>query len=58
MSPHAVLNRGYAICRDSGGKVIREAARVSVGDIFSVTVAAGSIDGRAESIYPGEKPAH
>ena len=50
LSPAAVLNRGYSICREANGAILKEAARLRVGDPFSVTLSKGSIEGRAEQI--------
>lgn len=41
LSPLAVLGRGYALCRDQDGKVLRAAAEVAIGDGVSVRLAAG-----------------
>ena len=50
LSPAAVLNRGYSICRDAGGTILRDAARLQAGDPFSVTLSKGNIAARAERI--------
>ena len=50
LSPQAVLNRGYAICRDSDGGILRAAQRLQIGDPFSVTLSQGRIHGRTECI--------
>ncbi|MCI0722657.1 MAG: exodeoxyribonuclease VII large subunit [Acidobacteria bacterium] len=54
LSPLAVLERGYAICRDSQGNIIREATALQKGDPFSVRLAKGVIDARAEKIHESE----
>lgn len=41
LSPLAVLGRGYALCRDEHGSLLRSAAEVAVGDRVSVRLAAG-----------------
>ena len=41
LSPQAVLERGYAIARDSAGTIIRESTDVDLGDTVSVIVARG-----------------
>ncbi len=51
LSPLAVLDRGYAICRDARGNIVKDAATLGVGDPFSVTLAKGTIDARAERIH-------
>lgn len=50
LSPAAVLNRGYSICRDADGTILRDAARLQTGDPFSVTLSKGNIAARAERI--------
>jgi len=45
-----VLNRGYSICRDAEGTILRDAARLQAGDPFSVTLSKGNIAARAERI--------
>ena len=43
MSPLAVLARGYAVCRDARGRVLKDAARVAVGDDVDVRLHRGSL---------------
>jgi exodeoxyribonuclease VII large subunit len=43
-----VLERGYAIAHDEHGRVIREAATVSVGDELRLRLWKGSVDCRVE----------
>ena len=50
LSPLAVLARGYAICWDSRGNILKEAQSLAPGDSFAVTLAKGKIQGRAEMI--------
>ncbi len=50
LSPLAILERGYAICRQKQGAILRDAARVSPGDQVAVTLARGEIDCRVERI--------
>ena len=47
LSPLSVLLRGYAIARKDG-KVVRDAAQVSVGDALEVRVEKGRIRARVE----------
>jgi exodeoxyribonuclease VII large subunit len=54
LSPLAVLDRGYAICRDGQGNVLKDARSLDVGDPFSVRLAKGSVDGRVEELHPPE----
>ncbi len=41
LSPQSTLDRGYAVVRDAQGAVIRDAAKVAVGQYVSVRVASG-----------------
>lgn len=50
LSPAAVLNRGYSICRDADGTILTDAARLQTGDPFSVTLSKGNVAARAERI--------
>jgi exodeoxyribonuclease VII large subunit len=52
LSPQAVLERGYAICYDSQGNALKNAESIHVGDLLSITLASGSIEGKAEKINP------
>jgi exodeoxyribonuclease VII large subunit len=54
LSPMAVLDRGYSICRDSQGNILREARSLVHGDGFTVTLAKGQVHGRVEAVEPGE----
>ncbi len=54
LGPQAALERGYAICRDSDGKILKDARNLSVGDLFQVTLARGKLEGRAEKIHTAE----
>ncbi len=48
LSPQAILERGYAICREANGAILRDAARVSAGEPVSVRLARGEIGCRVE----------
>jgi exodeoxyribonuclease VII large subunit len=50
LSPLAILERGYAICRDDQGAILRDPARVAPGDRVAVTLARGELDCRVEEI--------
>ena len=52
LSPTSVLERGYSICFDSHGNILREAKSLAPGDLFTVKLAKGEINGRAEEIKP------
>jgi exodeoxyribonuclease VII large subunit len=49
LSPHATLERGYAIVR-AGGAALRAATDVHPGDPIAVQLAAGSLDARVEEV--------
>jgi exodeoxyribonuclease VII large subunit len=44
LSPLAILRRGFALCRDAKGIILKNAADVSCGDQVSVTLALGSLE--------------
>lgn len=50
LSPLAVLSRGYAIARAESGRVIKEAAQVTVGDSVQVMLHKGQLHCRVESL--------
>jgi exodeoxyribonuclease VII large subunit len=50
LSPLAILGRGYAICRNQQGIILREAARVAAGERVEVTLALGGLDCRVEQV--------
>ena len=50
LSPLATLQRGYAILSDAQGNVIREAAKVSVGDRVKARLANGSLGLTVEEV--------
>jgi exodeoxyribonuclease VII large subunit len=50
LSPLAILGRGYAICRNQQGIILREAARVAPGERVEVTLARGGLDCRVEQV--------
>jgi exodeoxyribonuclease VII large subunit len=49
LSPLAILERGYSICRDARGGVLRDAAGVAPGDRVGVTLAKGHLKCRVEA---------
>lgn len=54
LSPLAVLERGYAICRDGQGNIVKDSRTLKAGDSFSVRLSQGAVDARAERIHePG-----
>jgi exodeoxyribonuclease VII large subunit len=50
LSPLAILQRGYAICKDAGGTILRNAASVAPGDSVVVSLAKGELDCRVDRI--------
>jgi exodeoxyribonuclease VII large subunit len=49
LSPLAILNRGFALCRDSKGAIVKRAADVAPGDNVRVTLGSGELDCRVEN---------
>lgn len=54
LNPGAVLARGFALCLDSGGRIIREAAAVSSGDAIEVRLGKGALEATVGRIRGGE----
>lgn len=52
LSPLAILQRGYAICRDAGGGIVKDAARTTVGERVAIILAKGELDCLVEKIKP------
>ena len=52
LSPMSVLERGYSICYDTHGNIVREAKVLAPGDPFTVRLAKGEIHGRTERVTP------
>src|SRR5262249_17973012 len=51
MSPLRVLERGYAIAQDAGGKIVRDASAAFIGDELRVRLWKGVLDCRVEDIH-------
>lgn len=51
-NPRTILERGYAVVRNADGKVIRDAAGLTAGDILAITPARGAFTARVEEINP------
>ena len=49
LSPLAVLERGYAICRDQQGSIVLDALAAPQGSMVNVRLARGALDCRVES---------
>jgi exodeoxyribonuclease VII large subunit len=54
LSPLAILKRGFSLCRDEQGAVIKDSANVSRGDQVHVTLAEGELGCRVEKINHSE----
>ncbi len=52
LSPLAVLGRGYALVADEQGALLRDSARVLVGQGIRVRLHAGSLRARVEEVLP------
>jgi exodeoxyribonuclease VII large subunit len=52
LSPLAILQRGYSICRDAAGGIIKEAERVTGGERVEVILAKGVLDCLVENVKP------
>ncbi len=50
LSPLAILQRGFALCRDSRNAIVKNAADVSPGDSVRVTLASGELDCRVDQV--------
>jgi exodeoxyribonuclease VII large subunit len=50
LSPLAILERGYAICRDAEGRILKEAAAVAAGDRVEARLARGTLECRVENV--------
>ena len=50
LSPLAILERGYAICRDGKGQIVRDSVRVAVGENVEVKLARGELFCRVNQI--------
>jgi exodeoxyribonuclease VII large subunit len=58
LSPLAVLGRGYAVCWDGAReRILRSTAGLQRGDDVRVTLAAGELDCRVETVWPAGAPA-
>lgn len=55
LSPLSILRRGFALCRDAKGAIIKSASGVARGDEVRVTLAAGELDCRVEKIMTNGK---
>ena len=49
LSPLAILDRGYALVFDAAGNLLKNAAKVKVGDEISAKLAKGTVKATVES---------
>ena len=49
LSYHGVLQRGYALVRDSGGRTLRSAREIAAGQLIDIELADGRVDAQALS---------
>jgi len=49
LSPLGILKRGFALCRDARGAIVKKAVDVSPGDRVRVTLGSGELDCRVEN---------
>ena len=50
LDPHAVLSRGYTLAMDADGRAIRDAARLSPGDLLKLRFASGSAEATVNQV--------
>lgn len=50
LSPLSILKRGYSVCRNEKGHIVKSSTEISRGDAVSVTLASGELDCRVEDI--------
>lgn len=55
VSPLATLGRGYAIVRDSTGKIVRDTSEIGPGDTISARVARGEMTAKVTSVKSAQE---
>lgn len=55
LSPLAILNRGYSICRNVQGNVLKSSLEVAQGDAVTVALSSGELDCLVEKTRPPGK---
>ncbi|PKO46466.1 MAG: exodeoxyribonuclease VII large subunit [Betaproteobacteria bacterium HGW-Betaproteobacteria-4] len=50
LDPHAVLSRGYTLAMDADGRAIRDATRLSPGDLLNLRFASGSAEATVNQV--------
>lgn len=53
LSPPAILQRGYAICRDASGGIVKDATTMAAGERVEIILARGGLDCLVENTKPG-----
>jgi len=48
LDPRAVLERGYSLVRDGGGRLVRRGSEVTAGDLLDITFSQGGAQARVE----------
>lgn len=56
VSPHRILNRGYAIVRAQDGRVLRSPVQTKTGDLLAIQLAEGSLKARTTTTEPLPDP--
>ena len=51
LSPLAILHRGFSLCRDEKGIIVKNASDVAPGDLIQVTLARGELNCQVKKIY-------
>ena len=54
VSPHRIVQRGYAIVRGGDGSILVDAGQVVAGDALSVEVRHGSVDATVDATHTGD----
>jgi exodeoxyribonuclease VII large subunit len=54
LSPLAILQRGYAICRNRAGDIVKNVSQVETGDPLRVKLAAGELQCLVSETIPDE----
>ncbi len=55
LSPLGILKRGFALCRDAEGRIIKKAVEVDKGDSVRVTLASGELGCMVKNIITNSK---
>ena len=55
LSPLGILDRGFALCRNAKGRIVKNAAEVNRGDSVRVTLASGELDCTVKTIITNDE---